>query len=54
MLGQLTMPELLAEPVRASRRALAKAYGAPDRIPVDAGVGLTTASPIQPSVSQDH
>jgi hypothetical protein len=53
-LDSFTMPELLAEPVHASRRSLVNALRSPDRIPVNTLDGFTTATPGQPGASQQQ
>ena len=53
-LDSFTMPELLTEPVRASRRALAKALRSPDRIPVNTLDGFTTATAGPPGANQQQ
>lgn len=53
-LDSFTMPELLAEPVRVSRRALAKAVRSQENIPVNKGPGLPDTMPHQLEASQEQ
>ncbi|MEI7898825.1 MAG: hypothetical protein WCK89_01130 [bacterium] len=53
-LDSFTMPELLAEPVRVSRRALAKALRSPEKIPVNTVPGVAATTPVQPGAPQEQ
>jgi hypothetical protein len=51
-MDSFTMPELLAEPVRVSRRELTRTLRSPDKIPVNKVGALTPNSPAPPRTSE--